>query len=214
MKEKIIYIIKVFQLANMSVQQFNVDGKMSLFIPHVFINFDKQYIANVFERMCFGKIKNVDLVSKIDKNGNVYNAAYVHFDYWYSTVYTENFQARLLDPQKEARVMHDDPWYWVVLENTASKHLSGNRRQRINLTDFAEPEQEQEQEPEANYYGPTRQTNAVPDNDFTSGFDVGMHLKIISLEKQVECLQHEIQFKDSIIKAFRDEYEQFYNVYC
>jgi hypothetical protein len=107
---------------------------LSLYIPHVFNNLTSEYIANIFESMNIGKIKCVDLVAKINKCGIAYNSAYVHFDYWYSGPVAENFQARVVDPQREVRIIYDDPWYWIVLENTAKKHIPGERKMRINLT--------------------------------------------------------------------------------
>jgi hypothetical protein len=33
----------------------------------------------------------------------------------------------------EARVVYDEPWYWIVLENKARKHIPGERKPRIDL---------------------------------------------------------------------------------
>ena len=113
--------------------QTQTHTQMSLYIPHVFPNFDEQYIANVMKEMNYGIVDHVDLVSKIDKNGKRYNSAYVHFASWFSGTIVENFQAKVRDPNAEARIVHDDPWYWIVLENTAKKHEPGARKTRIDL---------------------------------------------------------------------------------
>ena len=115
--------------------QFNT--QLSLYIPHVFPNFTAEYIANVFEFMGIGSIDHVDLIAKQDKHGNYYNAAYIHFAYWYNGPIAENFQARVLDPTREARIIHDDPWYWIVLENTAKKYVPGTRKICIDLKKIA-----------------------------------------------------------------------------
>ena len=107
---------------------------MSLYIPHIFPNFDQEYITGVFENLGYGCVQRVDLVSKIDKNGNNYNACYVHFSEWDNNVIVENFQARVADPEKEARIVHDDPWYWIILENKTKKHMPGDRKHCINIT--------------------------------------------------------------------------------
>lgn len=114
--------------------QANEQSNVSLYIPHVFSNFTSEYIANIFETMNIGKINHVDLVAKLDKKGKSYNSAYIHFDYWFSGPVAENFRERVLDPQREARIIHDDPWYWIILENTAKKHIPGERKICINLT--------------------------------------------------------------------------------
>jgi len=115
-------------------QQCNIDESMSLFIPHIFPNFDVKYIAGVFEGLDFGCVHHVDLVAKMDRNGNIFNAAFVHFSKWSNSTMVSNFQDKVKDPEKDARIMHDDPWYWIVLENKAKKHIPGERKQRINLS--------------------------------------------------------------------------------
>jgi hypothetical protein len=47
----------------------------------------------------------------------------------------------VLNPAKEARIVYDDPWYWIVLENKAKKHVSGDRKPRVVL-DLQEKEDE------------------------------------------------------------------------
>jgi len=96
-------------------------ANISLFIPHVFPNFTKEYIAYVFDKLQIGYVSGIDFVSKVDRHGRPYNAAYVHFEYWFDGAIAANFQQLVLNPNKEARIVHDDPWYWIVLENTAKK---------------------------------------------------------------------------------------------
>ena len=54
---------------------------MSLFIPHVFPNFDQQYIAESFAEI--GDVERVDLVAKLGRDGKTHNAVYIHFKKWY-----------------------------------------------------------------------------------------------------------------------------------
>lgn len=98
-------------------------ANISLFIPHVFKNFTGEYIAKVFEKFKIGVVDHVDFVSKVDRHGRPYNAAYVHFKHWFDGTIAANFQERVLNPNKETRIVHNDPWYWIVLENTAKKQV-------------------------------------------------------------------------------------------
>ena len=107
---------------------------ISLYIPHVFPNFTKDYVAETFES--YGCIDHIDFVAKQDKNGKDYNAVYVHFKEWYDTKDNRNFQKNLLSEEEEARVYHDNPWYWIVLPNTAKKYIPGDRKPRIDLGDM------------------------------------------------------------------------------
>jgi len=107
---------------------------ISLYIPHVFPNFTKEYVGNTFES--FGIIDHIDFVAKQDKNGKDYNAVYVHFKEWHDTRENRDFQKTLLNNyESESRVYHDNPWYWIVLPNTAKKYVPGDRKPRIDLGD-------------------------------------------------------------------------------
>ena len=106
----------------MSVRMYaSANANISVFIPHVFKNFTGEYIAEVFDKLKIGMVDHVDFVSKVDRYGRPYNAAYVHFKHWFDGAIAANFQERVLNPNKEARIVHDDPWYWIVLENTGKK---------------------------------------------------------------------------------------------
>jgi hypothetical protein len=106
---------------------------MSLYIPHVFANISEDRIIDAFEGQSIGKVKNIDLVGKLGKDGKPYNAVYVHFEYWFDNSVARNFQERVLNPNKEARIVYEDPWFWIVLENKAQKHVSGSRKARIEI---------------------------------------------------------------------------------
>ena len=108
-------------------------NNISIYIPHVFENIDKSRISDAFESQGIGKVKNIDFVGKLGKDGHSFNAAYVHFEYWYNSSIARNFQERVLNPAKEARIVYEDPWYWIVLENKAKKHASGSRKVRLVL---------------------------------------------------------------------------------
>jgi len=126
---------------------------MSIYIPHVFSNIGEDRIIRVFESLSLGKVNRIDFVEKMTAYGSTYNAAYIHFDHWYDTVVSKSFQERVRNPEKEARLVYDEPWYWIVLENRGSK---GTRKVRINLTDMT-PVKKQIQPPDApvknKYYG-------------------------------------------------------------
>jgi hypothetical protein len=107
---------------------------ISLYIPRVFANISKERVRIVFEELTIGKVSNIDFVSKMcDQTHTQYNGVYVHFEYWYDNTVSRNFQERVLDPNREARIVYDDPWFWIVLENKAKKYVSADRKPRIVL---------------------------------------------------------------------------------
>jgi len=101
---------------------------ISLYIPRVFLNITQERIKSAFEKNGIGKVKRVDLLSKVPD----YNIAYVHFDYWNDTITARNFQSHTKE-QKGAKLVYDDPWHWIVLENKATRYEPGARKVRINL---------------------------------------------------------------------------------
>ena len=109
---------------------------ISLYIPHIFANYTKDDVAQIFEDQNIGKIKNIDFISKFGQDGKPFSAAYIHFDHWFNNTAAANFQERVLDAEKEARIMYEDPWYWIVLENKARKVVSGDRKPRIDRGNF------------------------------------------------------------------------------
>jgi hypothetical protein len=99
----------------------SVDQLLSLFIPRVFPNITQERVAEIFHRLGLGDVRRVDRISKSDANGNEYYSIYVHFNHWNETLAVANFQERVLNPDKEARIVYGDPWYWIVLENKGQK---------------------------------------------------------------------------------------------
>jgi hypothetical protein len=101
---------------------------VSLYIPHVFPNYSAEDVAAVFERLRIGKVSQVDMVPKRDNNNHKYFAAYIHFQHWFDNTAARNFQARLMNPAKEARIVYDDPWYWIVLPYKNKMSFKKNKK--------------------------------------------------------------------------------------
>ena len=109
---------------------------MSLYIPHVFGNVTKEFMMKTIEFQGLGKVSHIDFVEKMGKNGRTHNSAFVHFDYWNNNITTNHFQERVKDVNKEARIVYNDPWFWVCFENKGKKQVPGERKEIINLNEF------------------------------------------------------------------------------
>ena len=94
---------------------------LSIYIPRVFPNITKARIAAIFQKLDLGEVRQVDLVPRTNQDGEPYNMAFIHMRSWSDSVSSTNFQEKVLDPEREARVVYDDPWYWIVLENRNPK---------------------------------------------------------------------------------------------
>ena len=104
---------------------------ISLFVPHVFPNFNQKYVATAFSDL--GDVDRVDFVAKQDRDGKPYNAAYIHFKGWFDNYSANEIQGRL-ESAGSVKFYHDDSeYYWIVLPNSAKKHVSGERKPRIDL---------------------------------------------------------------------------------
>ena len=107
-------------------------ANLSLYIPHVFANISKKMVAETFEDLRIGNVNRVDIICKRNNKGENYNTVYIHFNYWYDNVASRNFQERVLDPNREARIVYDEPWHWIVLENKSANKVTG-RKPRVNF---------------------------------------------------------------------------------
>jgi hypothetical protein len=122
-------------------------NNISLYIPHVFANYTKEDVAQVFDEFSIGDVKNIDFVEKMGHDGKAFNAAYVHFHEWYSNPNAAAFQEKVMNPNKEARLVYDKPWYWIVLENKVRKIAPGERKPRIDLSDMEKPAEKPAEKP-------------------------------------------------------------------
>jgi hypothetical protein len=104
---------------------------ISLFIPHVFPNFTQKYVTEAFAEL--GDVDRVDFVAKQDRDGKPYNAVYIHFKKWYNNWFAIKTQGDI-ERNGSVKFYHDESqYYWIVLPNTAKKHIPGERKPRIDL---------------------------------------------------------------------------------
>ena len=92
----------------------------SLYIAHVFPNISKKRISSIFEKLFLAKIKGIDFVPKIGNNFQMYNSAYIHIEHWFDNNAAKHFQEKIRD-NSEALLVYDEPWYWIVNENTSEE---------------------------------------------------------------------------------------------
>jgi hypothetical protein len=117
---------------------------MSIYIPRVNKNISKNLIVDIFEDLKYGKVKKVDLIEKMDKKGIIYYSAFIHLDYWYDNIASQNFQERIRNPNKEARIVYKEPMYWLCLENKSAVIIPDNKKKynqpktRIDLSELTE----------------------------------------------------------------------------
>ena len=109
---------------------FNIDNNLSMYIPYVTSN--EEFIKKIIQDSGFGKVKRVDCVSRGAFEPT--SMAFIHMEYWENSQLVENFQDRIKNTQKEARIVYDDPNYWIVLPNKNPISDEGNER-ILNMQD-------------------------------------------------------------------------------
>ena len=114
---------------------FSIDQSLSLMIPRVFPQWiDEQKIIDIFHQQQIGRVYKVSIIRAPDskKRSIPIYQAFIYFSAWYETEIAYNFQQRIYGPKAQARVVYDDPWYWVVFENT-KRRLSNNDKRIMRL---------------------------------------------------------------------------------
>jgi len=113
---------------------YPTSGLKSLYIPRVFLNITEEKIREVFERLELGEIERIDLVPRPYTSGTISaNMAFIYFKYWSQSVSAQNLASRIMDPHREARIVYDDPWYWILLPNRRPQLAKPAESDRIGV---------------------------------------------------------------------------------
>ena len=132
-----------------------VNQKLSLMIPRVFPQWvDEQKMIDIFHQQHIGKVYKVSIIRMPDSKKRDYPIyqAFIYFSAWYENTIAYNFQQRIYGQKAQARVVYDDPWYWVVFENT-KRRLSNNdkRIMRLGYQAYLQEQASAEQEQRIRY---------------------------------------------------------------
>jgi hypothetical protein len=104
----------------------------SIFIPRIETEFNAEFIAEVFNRNDIAQVSRIYIKpykSIIKKNGlNKYNRAYIDIKEWYSTEAAYNFIKRLINPNREARIIYSEDNWWPVEINNNVNMLDSIKR--------------------------------------------------------------------------------------
>ena len=122
------------------------NNKLSLYIPRIANNcFKKQagipfdnmsdFVTHMFHSLDIGRVNRVDLVPIPTKSGNPSNFSkgFVHFDTWYYTTTAITLQEKMQDKSSGgiAKLVYDDPHYWILKHNTSSAQNQPNEVSKL-----------------------------------------------------------------------------------
>jgi len=94
-----------------------------IYIPDNVVSTDTQKIKDLFKNLEIADIRSVEFIPHAEKeychdsytyNYIPYGAAYVYINYWYDNDLTDNLKAKILAADQEARLVYNDPEYWVL----------------------------------------------------------------------------------------------------
>lgn len=86
-------------------------------IQYVEGQYNHEYIANVFWNQNLAKVRSITLIPYL-KNSEIYNIAYITIEQWCDSEAAYNFIQRLKNPEREARIVHHEDYWWLVELNT------------------------------------------------------------------------------------------------
>ncbi len=98
----------------------------SLFLPHVFPQFDAKFIANVFQyKHNIGIVSRVDIVSK----HATHNSAYIHFESVNLHLFHVRYLFERINDGEKATLNYQGKYYWNILKDTSKgKNFSVSER--------------------------------------------------------------------------------------
>lgn len=98
----------------------------SLFLPHVFPQFDAKFIANVFQfKHNVGIVSHVDIVSK----HSTHNSVYIHFESVNLHLSHVRYLFERINDDEKATLNYQGKYYWNILKDTSKgKNFSVSER--------------------------------------------------------------------------------------
>ena len=102
-------------------------NQLSLYIVRCETYQTEEYISNVFHLKRYGKVKDIEFVSKTNTmNGQTYNGAIVTFANWYLNANSETLLSKIIGSNDAFKFYHNDKQYWLIKEHKVIQKSSNN----------------------------------------------------------------------------------------
>ena len=107
----------------------------SICIPHVYNNISDKKIYDVFSKYKLGTVSSIDMKRRTGTDKHLYKTVFVHFSEWnVNSISAMNLKNMIDDPTREAKLVYDDPWYWVLLPNNTTGNKTFENTSRRNTS--------------------------------------------------------------------------------
>ena len=107
--------------ANATIPSSEMSTLSSIYIPRVYANLSTEFVAETFESLNLGVVDRVEAVARPgDKTTYM---AFVYFASWNTGNKAAVHLAERINTNggPQARIVYDDPWYWILLPNKSQK---------------------------------------------------------------------------------------------
>jgi len=98
-----------------NIDYVTINHNLSIYIPHILAKHaSEEYIKYIFKTLNIATINRVDF---LDHKNSIDKIAFIHIKLWYSNIIVEHLQEKIMDQNQNARIVYDDPHYWILLPN-------------------------------------------------------------------------------------------------
>ena len=96
---------------------YNIDNNLAMYIPNIDANYgNEHFIRETFLKLNIGFVESVFFHSNVGEMGETWDLfAYVIMKEWYNNIIVEHLQEKIIDEDQHARIVYDDPSYWLLL---------------------------------------------------------------------------------------------------
>lgn len=181
---------------------------LSLIMPCVAPNISAGEIARIFYKLDIATMKAITLLPICDAI-----CAYIEVGYWHETETAYNFIERLRNPNKEARVVYDDPSWWLVMENYDNYRISYDPKYSPNTTNFVHNYGEEPVETikDINAFFQKPSSSVYDDYEVLYTRDLSDYEKPIILKEQAEdCVFNAEQWNNFMQEIVNEEADEEY----
>ena len=109
-------------MSSISSPNSEIYTNLSIYIPRIFNNITVERIRNCFHSLSIGVVSRIDLIDRdSDQHDNKTRMAFVHFKSWCDNPSSKNLREKIQNPKEMAKIVYDDPYYWILLPNKNPK---------------------------------------------------------------------------------------------
>jgi len=118
-------------------QTYNIDRNLSIYISHIDDEHaNEEYIRKIFYTLNIGIVSHIHFQDKnnlsfYNNNGKI---AVIYMQSWFNNIIVENIQSKMINKNShEARIVHDDPLYWVLEKNEENQYMNIDTLEQKNI---------------------------------------------------------------------------------